>query len=92
MRRVLREEKTKVLEKWRVKGVVPMDGDEVASNSLEPRERCKKTAQGGVVKLFNIARAAEIKLEEESRVVKSEEVVEIVNKENKGMAGVTITG
>jgi len=90
-RRVLSEEK-KVLEKWRVKGVVPTDDDEVASNSLESRERCRTTAQRGVVKLFNMARAAQIKLEEESRVVKSEEIVGIVNREKKGMTRVTITG
>ncbi|RPA94843.1 hypothetical protein L873DRAFT_1846299 [Choiromyces venosus 120613-1] len=82
-RRVLREEKRKELDKGRVKAVVPKDGDEVTRKALELGERCRKTAQRGVVKLFNVVRAAQIKREEGSRVVKSEGVVGIVNREKK---------
>ncbi|RPB03432.1 Rrp15p-domain-containing protein [Choiromyces venosus 120613-1] len=76
-RRVLREEKRKEMEKGRVRDVVPRDDDEAARRALELEKRLRKTAQRGVVKLFNAVRAAQIKAEEGSRVVKKEGVVGI---------------
>lgn len=84
-RRVLREEKRKGLEKGRVREVVPKDNDEAARKALELEKRLRKTAQRGVVKLFNAVRAAQIKGEEGSRVVKSKGVVGIAKREEKGM-------
>lgn len=84
-RRVLREEKRKELEKGRVREVVPKDDDEAAKKALELEKRLRKTAQRGVIKLFNAVRAAQIKGEEGSRVLKSEGVVGIAKREEKGM-------
>ncbi|PUU77670.1 Rrp15p-domain-containing protein [Tuber borchii] len=82
-RRVLREEKRKELEKGRVREVVPKDDDEAARKALELEKRLRKTAQRGVIKLFNAVRAAQIKGEEGSRVLKSEGVVGIAKREEK---------
>ncbi|CAZ86333.1 unnamed protein product [Tuber melanosporum] len=82
-RRVLREEKRKGLEKGRVKEVVPKGDDEAAGKALELEKKLRKTAQRGVVKLFNAVRAAQIKGEEGSRVVKRKGVVGIAKREEK---------
>jgi len=62
---------------------VSNDGDELTRKRLEVGERCRKMAQRGVVKLFNVARAVHIKREEGSRVAKSEGVVGMVNTKKK---------
>ncbi|PWW78600.1 Rrp15p-domain-containing protein [Tuber magnatum] len=82
-RRVLREEKRKELEKGRVREVVPKDDDEAARKALELEKRLRKTAQRGVIKLFNAVRAAQIKGEEGSRAVKREGVVGLAKREEK---------
>ncbi|KAI5842942.1 Rrp15p-domain-containing protein [Morchella snyderi] len=82
-RRVLREEKRKELEKGRVKEVVPKDDDEAARKTLEHERKLRKTAQRGVVKLFNAVRAAQIKAEEAQKQVKQKGVVGMTNREEK---------
>ncbi|CUS07486.1 unnamed protein product [Tuber aestivum] len=82
-RRVLREERRKELEKGRVREVIPKDDDEAARKALELEKRLRKTAQRGVIKLFNAVRAAQVKGEEGSRAVKREGVVGIVKREEK---------
>ncbi|KAG0641657.1 Rrp15p-domain-containing protein [Tuber brumale] len=82
-RRVLREEKRKELEKGRVKEVVPKGDDEAARKALELEKKLRKTAQRGVIKLFNAVRAAQIKGEEGDRVVKREGIVGIAKREEK---------
>ncbi|KAH0605457.1 uncharacterized protein H6S33_004679 [Morchella sextelata] len=82
-RRVLREEKRKELEKGRIKEVVPKDDDEAARKALEHERKLRKTAQRGVVKLFNAVRAAQIKAEEAQKQVKQKGVVGMTNREEK---------
>ncbi|RPB07692.1 Rrp15p-domain-containing protein [Morchella conica CCBAS932] len=82
-RRVLRDEKRKELEKGRIKEVVPKDDDEAARKALEHERKLRKTAQRGVVKLFNAVRAAQIKAEEAQKQVKQKGVVGMTNREEK---------
>ena len=82
-RQKLRDDKKKGLEKGRVKevllgkdGSTPNDcgenGSELSVGEMQEQEkRLRKTAQRGVVKLFNAVRAAQVKGEEAARNAKS---------------------
>jgi len=70
---VLLEEMRKKLEKGRVKEAESKDGGELARKALEPEERLRKMIRGGMIKLFDAVRAADIKGEGRNRVVKREE-------------------
>lgn len=72
-RRKLREERKLALEKGRVKDVLlgtdapGADAGTTAGEAMELERRLRKTAQRGVVKLFNAVRAAQVKGEEAAR-------------------------
>lgn len=73
-RRKLREDRKLALEKGRVKDVLlgtdakgTEGGDGSVGEAMELERRLRKTAQRGVVKLFNAVRAAQVKGEEAAR-------------------------
>lgn len=75
-RQKLREDKKEALEKGRVKDVLlgtdlPLDGSEPAEGAvaamMEEEKRLRKTAQRGVVKLFNAVRQAQVRGEEAAK-------------------------
>jgi fusion and transport protein UGO1 len=58
----IKTEKRALLEKGRVKDVLGLENENVATGAvMEEEKRLKKTAQRGVVKLFNAVRAAQVK-------------------------------
>jgi hypothetical protein len=72
----IRAEKRAIREKGRVKDVLGLETPEVDTGKvLEAEKRLKKTAQRGVVKLFNAVRAAQVKGETAAREVREEGVV-----------------
>ncbi|KAL1628500.1 pre-60S ribosomal particles component [Neofusicoccum ribis] len=75
-RHKLRDEKHALLEKGRVKDVLGLTTAEVSTQQIQEEERrLKKTAQRGVVKLFNAVRAAQVKGEQAAREAKTKGVV-----------------
>lgn len=85
-RHKLREEKKAQLDRGRVKdvlGVETQDGGETAAEVRELERRLKKTAQRGVVKLFNAVRAAQVKGEQATREAKKAGVVGVKGTESK---------
>jgi hypothetical protein len=92
----LREEKKAALEKGRVKDVLGAStafdarnghgtGEDLPSvqETMELEKRLRKTAQRGVVKLFNAVRAAQIKGEEAAREARQKGVVGQGRREEK---------
>jgi hypothetical protein len=90
----LREEKKAALDKGRVKDVLGAstafdaahgDGVPAASTAevMELEKRLRKTAQRGVVKLFNAVRAAQIKGEEAAKDAKKKGLVGFGRREEK---------
>jgi hypothetical protein len=90
----LREEKKAALDKGRVKDVLgastafdTTNGEGVAGAStteiMEIEKRLRKTAQRGVVKLFNAVRAAQVKGEEATREAKKKGLVGHGRREDK---------
>lgn len=83
-RQQIRAEKKQALEKGRVKDVLRLDTPDVDTGAiLEEEKRLKKTAQRGVVKLFNAVRAAQVKAEEGMRQARSEGVVGMQKREER---------
>lgn len=81
---LLRAEKKQSLEKGRVKDVLALQSDEKDTGALlEAERRLKKTAQRGVVKLFNAVRAAQVKAEEAIRQAREEGVVGMQKREER---------
>ncbi len=87
----LREEKKAQLDKGRVRDVLGLDravsgavedGLSVGETAEQER-RLRKTAQRGVVKLFNAVRAAQVKAEEAARESRKQGVVGVVRREEK---------
>jgi hypothetical protein len=80
-KRKLRDEKRLATEKGRVKDVLlgeeTIDGAGAmsAADIAEQERRLRKTAQRGVVKLFNAVRASQVKSEEAARLVRQQGVV-----------------
>lgn len=75
-RHKIRDEKHALLEKGRVKDVLGVSTVEVSTGAVQEEERrLKKTAQRGVVKLFNAVRAAQVKGELAARESKVKGVV-----------------
>lgn len=69
----LREDKKSALEKGRVKDVLlgtDAGGDGDVGAMMEEEKRLRKTAQRGVVKLFNAVRQAQVRGEEAARTAK----------------------
>ncbi|KAK4542234.1 hypothetical protein LTR36_006887 [Oleoguttula mirabilis] len=72
----IRAERKAALEKGRVRDVLGLESEGVDTGLvLGEEKRLKKTAQRGVVKLFNAVRAAQVKGEEAGRLARSEGVV-----------------
>lgn len=91
-RKKLREEKRTALDKGRVKDVLGASTAFDAANGntgqsvaeiMETEKRLRKTAQRGVVKLFNAVRAAQVKGEEATREAQKKRVVGFGRREEK---------
>ncbi len=87
-RNKLREEKKAQLDRGRVKDVLGVQGDETnggsaAAEVMELEKRLKKTAQRGVVKLFNAVRAAQVKGEQAEREAKKAGIVSMKEREER---------
>lgn len=90
----LREERKAQLDKGRVRDVLGLDravaGSEEAGGAgesvgelAEQERRLRKTAQRGVVKLFNAVRAAQVKAEEAIQEARKEGVVGVKRREER---------
>ncbi|KAK8245513.1 Rrp15p-domain-containing protein [Phyllosticta capitalensis] len=80
----MRDEKKAQLEKGRVKDVLGLQTPDISTQEIQEEEkRLKKTAQKGVVKLFNAVRAAQVKGEQAAREAKKSGVVGIDKREEK---------
>ncbi|KAK7509349.1 Rrp15p-domain-containing protein [Phyllosticta citriasiana] len=80
----MRDEKKAQLEKGRVKDVLGLQTTDVSTQEIQEEEqRLKKTAQRGVVKLFNAVRAAQVKGEQAAREAKKTGVVGMDKREEK---------
>jgi hypothetical protein len=93
-RHKLREEKRAALDKGRVKDVLgastafdagrgDVAGIESTADTMELEKRLRKTAQRGVVKLFNAVRAAQIKGEEAAKEARKKGLVGHGRREEK---------
>ncbi|KAF4534033.1 uncharacterized protein LTHEOB_3646 [Lasiodiplodia theobromae] len=83
-RHKLRDEKHALLEKGRVKDVLGVNTPEVSTQHIQEEERrLKKTAQRGVVKLFNAVRAAQVKGEQAAKEAKMKGVVGMDKRDEK---------
>lgn len=80
----IRAERKQVSERGRVKDVLGLDTPDADTGAImELEKRLKKTAQRGVVKLFNAVRAAQVKNEEALRQAKSEGVIGMQQRQEK---------
>ena len=83
-KRKLHAEKREALEKGRVKDVLGLNTPEVSTSEIQDTERrLQKTAQRGVVKLFNAVRAAQVQGEQARSEAKREGVVGISQREER---------
>ncbi|KAK3680963.1 pre-60S ribosomal particles component [Vermiconidia calcicola] len=72
----LRSERRLALQKGRVTDVLGLEDTSVETGKVQEEERrLKKTAQRGVVRLFNAVRAAQVKAEEAGRQARAEGLV-----------------
>lgn len=80
----IKTEKRALLEKGRVKDVLGLENENIATGLvMEEEKRLKKTAQRGVVKLFNAVRAAQVKAEGAIKAAKQEGVVGLGKREER---------
>lgn len=90
----LREERKAQLDKGRIRDVLGLDRAVAGASSAvedglsvgemaEQERRLRKTAQRGVVKLFNAVRAAQVKAEEAAREARKQGVVGVGRREEK---------
>ncbi|KAK5694837.1 pre-60S ribosomal particles component [Elasticomyces elasticus] len=80
----IRAEKKAALDRGRVKDVLALETEGVDTGAVQEEEkRLKKTAQRGVVKLFNAVRAAQVKGEEALREARREGVVGLARREER---------
>lgn len=83
-RAAIRAEKKSILERGRVSDVLGLETPGVDTGAImEEEKRLKKTAQRGVVKLFNAVRAAQVKAEEAGRAAREEGVVGMHKREER---------
>ncbi|KAG9882241.1 Rrp15p-domain-containing protein, partial [Aureobasidium melanogenum] len=83
-KRKLHAEKREALDKGRVKDVLGLNTPEVSTAEIQETERrLQKTAQRGVVKLFNAVRAAQVQGEQARSEAKKEGVVGISQREER---------
>ena len=80
----LRAEKKTSLQKGRITDVLGLQTPDVDTGTImEEERRLKKTAQRGVVKLFNAVRAAQVKAEEGMRQAREQGVVGMQKREER---------
>ena len=80
----LRAEKKQSLEKSRIRDVLGLESTSVDTGRVQEEERrLKKTAQRGVVKLFNAVRAAQVRAEEGIKQARQDGVVGIRQREER---------
>ncbi|KAF2496696.1 hypothetical protein BU16DRAFT_525846 [Lophium mytilinum] len=80
----MREDKRVAKEKGRVKDVLGVSAVEVDTGKvLEDDKRLMKTAQRGVIHMFNAFRAAQVKGEEAAKSARKEGVVGIAKREER---------
>jgi len=80
----IRAERKQALDRGRVKDVLGLETEGVDTGKIQEEEkRLKKTAQRGVVKLFNAVRAAQVKAEEAVRQTRAEGVVGMQKREER---------
>ncbi|CAK4030923.1 ribosomal RNA-processing 15-like [Lecanosticta acicola] len=80
----IRAEKKQVSERGRVKDVLGLQTPDVDTGAvMEEEKRLKKTAQRGVVRLFNAVRAAQVKAEEARKEARKEGIVGMQKREEK---------
>ncbi|KAL1302945.1 hypothetical protein AAFC00_003264 [Neodothiora populina] len=83
-KRQLHAEKRKAMEKGRVRDVLGLESTDVSTSEIQEAERrLKKTAQRGVIKLFNAVRAAQVKSEQARAEAKKEGVVGMSQREER---------
>ncbi len=83
-RQKLREDKKAAFDRDRVKDVLGLEDPEASTAAIvEQERRLRKTAQRGVVKLFNAVRAAQVKGEEAAREARKAGVIGIGRREEK---------
>ncbi|KAI5200265.1 Rrp15p-domain-containing protein [Aureobasidium subglaciale] len=83
-KRKMHAEKREALEKGRVKDVLGLNTPEVSTAVIQETEkRLQKTAQRGVVKLFNAVRAAQVQGEQARSEAKKEGVIGISQREER---------
>lgn len=80
----IRLEKRQTSEKGRVKDVLGLETPAVETGKvMEEEKRLKKTAQRGVVRLFNAVRAAQVKAEDAMQRAREEGVVGMAKREER---------
>lgn len=88
-RRKLKEQKRVALEKGRIKDILVATVDEsgepemTTSEILEIEKSLRKTAQRGVVRMFNAVRAAQVQAAEAEKTVRKDGVVGVKTREEK---------
>ncbi|QIX01785.1 hypothetical protein AMS68_007302 [Peltaster fructicola] len=82
-RAAIRAEKKSLLERGRVSDVLGLQSPGVDTGAIMEEEKLKKTAQRGVVKLFNAVRAAQVKAEEAGRITREEGLVGMHKREER---------
>lgn len=83
-RHKLKEDKRSALEKGRVRDVLGLDNPSKSTAAIQEEEkRLKKTAQRGVVKLFNAVRAAQVKAEDAAEEARLNGVVGMGRREER---------
>lgn len=83
-RHKLRQEKREALEKGRIKDVLGLQSTETnTAEIIEQEKKLRKTAQRGVVKLFNAVRAAQVRGEEAARDARKAGIVGMEKREEK---------
>ena len=80
----IRAERRTALDKGRVRDVLGLETPEVDTGAiLEEEKRLKKTAQRGVVQLFNAVRAAQVKADQSKREARESGVVGAKQREER---------
>jgi fusion and transport protein UGO1 len=80
----IRDEKRLAKEKGRVKDVLGVSAVEVDTGKvLEEEKRLRKTAQRGVIRMFNAVRAAQVKGEEAAKSAKQEGILGLGKREER---------
>ncbi|KAF2192072.1 Rrp15p-domain-containing protein [Zopfia rhizophila CBS 207.26] len=82
--RTLLAEKKAALEKGRVKDVLGLDKEDISTADIVAEEKkLRRTAQKGVIKLFNAVRAAQVKGEMAEKEARQKGVVGMTKREEK---------